>query len=151
MSVLEETKIHEKVIQFTAIRKVNGGEISDFVDLLSLNGNYILGMSSEQISGICHIRWVTESPNDVRALLQAHGISFYEHEVVVVQLLSLDCLGEILRCLRESGICVEYLYGLMINAEYKSGLVLGVNDIEMGMAVLQCNGYKVFNQSDLSR
>ncbi|MDR1435101.1 MAG: hypothetical protein LBI77_01715 [Puniceicoccales bacterium] len=151
MAIEKGTKLREKIIQFTVSREGMDGWVSDLVNLLTLNGNYFLGIMGECGSEMGCIRFITESPNEVRPLLEVQGIHFCEREVIVVRLRSLDNLDGILRCLKNGEIRILYVYGLIINAEDKAGLVLMVDDIEMGIKILVHNGYEIFGQDNLSR
>jgi hypothetical protein len=151
MMVKGEVKPKDRVIQFTVSRETKDGWISDLMNLLIVNGNYVLGFMGEYGAEMSCIRFVTESPDEVRALLEAHAIYFCEREVIVVCLKSLDHLGGILRCLRAGEISVLYAYGLIINASNRAGIILMVDDVAAGIEMLTRSGCEVLEQGDLSR
>ncbi|MDR2807051.1 MAG: hypothetical protein LBB11_02760 [Puniceicoccales bacterium] len=151
MVVQRETKLRNKVIQFTVSREAKDGWMSDLVSILSLNGNYLLGIMGECGSEMSYIRFITESPDEVRALLTVQGVYFCEREVIVVHLRNLENLEGIFRCLKNGEVSVLYAYGLIINAESKAGIVLMVDDVVMGIEILNQSGYEIMGQNDLSR
>jgi hypothetical protein len=105
----------------------------------------------ERGSEVSYIRFVTEAPDDIRALLTVQGITFCEREVIAVALRTLGDLDGILRCLKGGEVSVTYTYSLMIHGDNQSGLVIMVDDIAMGAEVLEKSGYKILRQNDLSR
>ncbi|MDR1906752.1 MAG: hypothetical protein LBQ03_00830 [Puniceicoccales bacterium] len=140
-----------RVIQFTVNRETKDGWMSNLVNLITANGYYILGFMGEYGTEMSCVRFVTESPSEVRDLLEAHAIHFCEREVIVVRLKSLDNLDGILRCLKAGEISVLYAYGLIINAENRAGIILMVDDIAAGTEMLARSGYEILEQGDLSR
>ncbi|MDR2371843.1 MAG: hypothetical protein LBD60_01715 [Puniceicoccales bacterium] len=151
MEVKGGVKPKDRVIQFTVSCETKDSWISNFVNLIVANGHYILGFMGEYGMEISCVRFITESSSEVRALLEAHGIHFCEREVIVVCLRSLDNLDGILRCLRAGEISVLYAYGLMINTQSRTGIILMVDDVVAGTEMLTRSGYEVLGQSDLSR
>jgi hypothetical protein len=151
MAVKGEVKSKDKIVQFTVSRETKDGWMSDLVSLIATNGNYVLGIMGEHGAEMSRVRFVTESPDEVRDLLRAHEIHFCEREVVAIRLKNLDNLDGILRCLKASEISLLYAYGLIINAENRSGIVLAVDDATMCAEVLGRGGYEVLGQDSLSR
>jgi hypothetical protein len=151
MEVKGGVKPKDRVIQFTVSCETKDSWISNLVSLVAVNGHYVLGFMGEYGVEMSCVRFITESPSEVRALLEAHGIHFCEREVIVVSLRSLDNLDGILRCLRAGEISVLYAYGLMINAQNRAGIVLMIDDIVAGTEMLTRSGYEVLGQGDLSR
>jgi hypothetical protein len=151
MAVERGVKPKNRVVQFTVSRETKDGWISNLVNLVTANGHYILGFAGEYGAEMSCVRFVTESPSDVRALLKAHAVHFCEREVIVVRLKSLDDLDGILRCLQTGEISVLYAYGLIINAKNLAGVVLMLDDIAAGCEMLGRSGYEVLEQGDLSR
>ncbi|MDR3317337.1 MAG: hypothetical protein LBS71_00850 [Puniceicoccales bacterium] len=151
MAVKRGVTQRDRVVQFTVSRETKDGWMSDLVNLIAVNGNYILGIMGEYGLEMSCVRFVTDSPEEVRALLNAYKIHFCEREVIVVCLKNLDNLDGILRCLKTSEISVLYAYGLIINAANRASLILMVDDIAMGTEVLGRSGYEVLEQGDLSR
>ncbi|MDR2812471.1 MAG: hypothetical protein LBB05_01605 [Puniceicoccales bacterium] len=151
MAVKGDVKPKDRVIQFTVSRETKDGWMSDPMNLLIANGHYVLGFMGEYGAEMSCIRFITESPDEVRALFEAHAIYFCEREVIVVCLKSLDNLDGILRCLRAGEVSVLYAYGLIINARNRAGIILMVDDIAAGTEMLTRSGYEVLEQDDLSR
>jgi hypothetical protein len=151
MKVKGEMKPKDRVIQFTVSCKTKDGWMSDSVNLLTANGNYVLGFMGEYGAEMSCMRFITESPGEVRTLLEAHAIHFCEREVIVVCLKGLDSLNGILRCLRAGEVSVLYAYGLIIGARGRAGIILMVDDIVAGTEMLTRSGYEVLEQGDLSR
>jgi hypothetical protein len=151
MEVKGGIKPKDRVIQFAVSCETKDSWIGNLVNLVVANGHYVLGFMGEYGIEISCVRFVTESPSEVRALLEAHGIHFCEREVIVVRLRSLDNLDGILRCLRAGEISVLYAYGLMINSKDRTGIVLMVDDVVAGAEMLMRSGYEVLEQGDLIR
>jgi hypothetical protein len=151
MAVKKEVKQKDKVVQFTVSRETKDGWMSDLVNLIAANGHYVLGITGEHGAEMSCVRFITESPAEVRGLLQAHGIHFCEREVIAVRLKNLDNLDGILRCLKVSEIGLLYAYGLIIHAENQSGIVLMVDDVAMATEFLARSGYEIIGQDALSR
>ncbi|MDR0740584.1 MAG: hypothetical protein LBF34_02635 [Puniceicoccales bacterium] len=151
MEVKGGVKPKGRVIQFTVSCETKDNWISNLVNLVAINGHYVLGFMGEYGIEMSCVRFVTESPSEVRALLEAHGVHFCEREVIVVGLKSLDNLDGILRCLRAGEISVLYAYGLMISAQNRTGIILMVDDVVAGTEMLTRSGYEVLEQGDLSR
>jgi hypothetical protein len=151
MEVKGGVKPKDRVIQFTVSCETKDSWISNLVNFVTANGHYILGFMGEYGMEMSCVRFVAESPNEVRALLGAHGIHFCEREVIVVCLKSLDNLDGVLRCLRAGEIGVLYAYGLMINVQNRTGIILMVDDVVAGTEMLMRSGYEVLEQGDLSR
>jgi hypothetical protein len=151
MTVKKTVKSKAKVVQFTVSRETKDGWMCDLVGLIAANGHYVLGIMGEHGAEMSRVRFISESPDEVRDLLRAHEFHFCEREVVVVRLKNLENLDGILRCLKAGEIGLFYAYGLIINAENRSGVVLVVDDVAMGTEVLERGGYEVLGQDLLSR
>ncbi|MDR1590671.1 MAG: hypothetical protein LBR92_01570 [Puniceicoccales bacterium] len=151
MAVEGGVKPKDRAIQFTVSRETKDGWISNLVNFITANGHYILGFSAEYGAEMSCMRFVTESPDEVRALLKTHAIHFCEREVIVARLKGLGDLDGILRCLKAGEISVLYAYGLIINARSLAGIVLMVDDIAAGTEMLVRSRYEVLEQGDLSR
>jgi hypothetical protein len=70
------------------------------VNLNAANGNHVLGVIGEYGAEMSCVRFVTESPDDIRSLLKAHAIHFWEEEVIVIRIRSFDHFDSILYCLK---------------------------------------------------
>ena len=150
---MEQVAIAQRdpVIEFTVILGGEDNWLSQFIHMLSMHGNFVLGLMSQRFLGYSVVRFVTESPQDVRELLRVQGINFSESTVVVVHLRGLDQLDNVSRTLVNNEVLLHHCYGLLSLNNEGYRIVLRVDNDAMAIGVLTKSGFEVLSPSDLCR
>ena len=145
------TAQRDPVVEFTVM--IDGGDrwMVRFVHMLSMHGNFILGFTCQSNPGYSILRFLTESPQDVRELLQVQGITFSECTVVVVRIRSLDQMDALFRCLANNEVTLKYSYSLFSGITEGHGIVLSLDNDTMAIGALTKGGFEVLSPNDFCR
>ena len=141
----------DPVIEFTVTLGSEDNWMSQFIHMLSMHGNFVLGLTCQRFLGYSVVRFVTESPQDVRELLTVQGVKFSESTIVVVRVRGLDQMDSIFRTLVNNEVLLHYCYSLLSLSNEGYNLVLRVDNDAMAIGALTKAGFVVLSPSDLCR
>ena len=141
----------DPIVEFTVILGNEDNWLSQFTRMLSMHGNFVLGMMCQRYLNYSVVHFVTESPQDVRELLNVHGVKFSESTVIVVRARGLDQLDNIFRTLVNNEVLLHYCYSLMSLSSESYNLVMRVDNDAMAIGALTKANFVVLSPSDLCR
>ena len=118
------------------------GRLADVTDLLAQAGINLRAISIADTTDFGILRMVADQPDEAVRLLKEAGFTARETDVIGVEVP--DHPGELARIMalfRDEGVSIEYLYASLEHKEDKAVIVLKVDDIEAGLAMLEKHGF----------
>jgi hypothetical protein len=118
------------------------GRLADVTDLLAKEGINLRAISIADTTDFGILRMVADQPDAAVKLLKAAGFTARETDVIGVEVQ--DHPGELARIMalfRDAGVSIEYLYASLEHKAEKAVIVLKVDDIKAGLAMLEKHGF----------
>jgi len=118
------------------------GRLADITDLLAKAGINLRAISLADTTDFGILRMVADQPDEAIQLLKKAGFIARETDVIGVEVP--DHPGELARIMalfRDAGVSIEYLYASLEHKEDKAVIVLKVDDIRAGLAMLEQHGF----------
>ena len=142
----------EYVRQFSVFLPNRPGALLGIVKLLGDSHIDVLGLSVQDSIDVTVVRIIVTDPDTVETLFIEKGVPFGSCDVLVVQLKeSARDLTNCLMAFRAGETNIHFAYPLLVHPDGRSGLVLHVEDIEIGTVLMSNHGFRVLRQGDLSR
>ena len=118
------------------------GRLADVTALLAKSGINLRAISIADTADFGILRMVADRPDAAVALLKAAGFAARETDVIAVEVPDQPgALARIMALFRDEGVNIEYLYASLEHSADKAVIVLKVDDVAAGLAMLQKNGY----------
>jgi hypothetical protein len=112
----------------------------------------VLGLSLQDSVDVTVARLIVSDPETVETLFIERGIPFSTCDLLVVQLKEgAEALGTCLMAFLQAETNIHFAYPLLIQGRGLPALALHLEDIELGAAVMQTEGFKILRQNDISR
>jgi len=118
------------------------GRLADVTNLLAKAGINLRAISIADTTDFGILRMVADKPDEAVQLLKNAGFTARETDVIGVEVP--DHPGELARIMalfRDEGVSIEYLYASLEHREDKAVIVLKVDDINAGLAMLEKHGF----------
>jgi hypothetical protein len=118
------------------------GRLADVTNLLARAGINLRAISIADTTDFGILRMVADKPDEAVQLLKNAGFTARETDVIGVEVP--DHPGELARIMalfRDEGVSIEYLYASLEHREDKAVIVLKVDDINAGLAMLEKHGF----------
>jgi hypothetical protein len=118
------------------------GRLADVTALLASAGINLRAISIADTTDFGILRMVADQPDAAVKLLKESGFTARETDVIAVEVP--DHPGELARIMalfRDEGVNIEYLYASLEHCADKAVIVLKVDAIEAGLAMLAKNGF----------
>ena len=118
------------------------GRLADITALLAKAGINLRAISIADTTDFGILRMVADQPDEAVKLLKEAGFTARETDVIGVEVP--DHPGELARIMslfRDEGVGIEYLYASLEHKEDKEVIVLKVDDINAGLAMLEKHGF----------
>ena len=118
------------------------GRLADITALLAKAGINLRAISIADTADFGILRMVADQPDAAVDLLKASGFTARETDVIGVEVPDQPgALATIMALFRDEGVNIEYLYASLEHSADKAVIVLKVDDVAAGLAMLQKNGY----------
>ena len=118
------------------------GRLADVTALLAKAGINLRAISIADTTDFGILRMVADQPDAAVKLLKESGFTARETDVIGVEVP--DQAGELARIMslfRDEGVGIEYLYASLEHSADQAVIVLKVDDVKAGVAMLEKNGY----------
>jgi hypothetical protein len=118
------------------------GRLADVTALLAKGGVNLRALSIADTADFGILRMVADQPDEAVQLLKDAGFIARETDVIGVEVQ--DQPGELARIMalfRDEGVNIEYLYASLEHKVDKAVIVLKVDDINAGLAMLEKHGF----------
>jgi hypothetical protein len=128
------------------------GALLEVVKLINERNIIVLALSIQDSAESSICRFIVSDPEQVQSLFDDQDIAFNMSYVVVVELKDgALSLAQVLASLLKAEVNLLFSYPMLTRPKGRALLALHVDDIECSTAVLRGDGFRVLNQSDLSR
>lgn len=152
MSMSEITSIRRSpVIQFSIFSENKVGILSEIIGLLARHNVHVMALSTIDTADSSILRMVVDDPDKAGELFYDTGHPFNQSDVLGVQMETEADLARVLSALLEAEINIHYLYPFIARPNGRCGLVLHLEDRELGVDALSLRGFTVLDQNDISR
>jgi len=118
------------------------GRLADVTALLAKAGINLRAISIADTTDFGILRMVADQPDAAVKLLRESGFTARETDVIGVEVP--DQAGELARIMslfRDEGVGIEYLYASLEHKKDKAVIVIKVDDIKAGLAMLEKHGF----------
>ncbi|MDR2863667.1 MAG: acetolactate synthase [Puniceicoccales bacterium] len=139
------------VRQFSVFIENKAGRLHELVDALIRSNVHIMAFCMIDTTDSAILRLVVDYPDLAEAVLNER---FFAHDtvpVVAVQIPGEHDLGKITSALARAEINIHYLYSFLARPGGCCGIVLRLEDNELGAEVLRRSGLAVLDQNDIAR
>ena len=126
------------------------GRLNDLCTLLSQNDVHIVAMCTIDNTDSAITRLVVDYADEAREILKKYDFSYSEGSVVAVELEDESKIRRVTSALAAAEINIHYAYPMLVRPNGKSGIVLNLEDHDMGMDILSKIGLNVLAVSDIA-
>ena len=117
------------------------GRLADVTALLAKSGINLRAISIADTADFGILRMVADRPDAAVAQLKAAGFAARETDVIAVEVPDQPgALARIMALFRDEGVNIEYLYASLEHSANQAVIVLKVDDVAAGLAMLQKHG-----------
>jgi hypothetical protein len=142
---------HDPVKQFSVFAENRVGRLYDLTSLLKDNNVHIMAITVLDTTDSSIIRVVVDDPSKARELLISNDLPYGECNVLAVEIGDESELKGVLAALLEAEINTHYVYSFIKRPSDRSALAISAEDQETAAQSLSQRGFKVLQQSDISR
>ena len=128
------------------------GRLCAAVDVLAKNDINISALSLADTSDFGILRLLVDQPEKAQSVLTDSGVVVRITNVIAIAMD--DQPGgavEVLHCLSEASINVEYIYACVGRVSGKALMVIRAEDVDIAEQVLHAHGYNDINPADVYR
>jgi len=141
----------DPVKQFSVFAENRVGRLYDLTTLLKDHNVHIMAITILDTTDSSIIRVVVDDPDRARELLVNNDFPYSECSILAVEITDQSELKGILAALLEAEINTHYVYSFIRRPLEQSALAISAEDQETAAQALAKRGYKVLQQSDISR
>jgi hypothetical protein len=142
---------HDPVKQFSVFAENRVGRLYDLTSLLKDNNVHIMAITVLDTTDSSIIRVVVDDPAKARELLISNDLPYGECNVLAIEIGDESELQGVLAALLEAEINTHYVYSFIKRPSDRSALAISAEDQDTAAQALAQRGYKVLQQSDISR
>ena len=118
------------------------GRLADVTALLAKAGINLRAISIADTTDFGILRMVADQPDAAVDLLRKAGFTARETDVIAVEVPDHPgALATIMALFRDQGVNIEYLYASLEHSAEQAVIVLKVDDVAAGLAMLEKNGF----------
>ena len=141
-----------RVQQFSIFLRNKVGALLDVVKMLNENAVDVLALNVQDSADAAIVRIVVSDPDAVQDLFGSHEIPYSASYLVVAELRQgASELGKLLTALLLAEVNIHGCYSLLSRPRGNTALALHVEDDECATAVLRSHGFRLLDQTDISR
>ena len=117
------------------------GRLADVTALLARSGINLRAISIADTADFGILRMVADQPDAAVDVLKAAGFAARETDVIAVEVPDQPgALATIMALFRDEGVNIDYLYASLEHSANQAVIVLKVDDVAGGLAMLQKHG-----------
>jgi len=134
--------------QLTVFIENRAGRLEQVTQVLTDNGINIVSISLADTSDYGLLRLILSNPDKAVAVLKENGFSAMTTDVIAVKLTQhVGKLGELLSILSDTGVNVEYMYGLTCGSE-DAFIVMKTNDQKKALETITRSPFKLLTAEE---
>ena len=142
---------HDPVKQFSVFAENRVGRLYDLTSLLKDNNVHIMAITVLDTTDSSIIRVVVDDPTKARELMVSNDFPYGECNILAVEIADESELRSILAALLEAEINTHYVYSFIKRPADRCAIAISAEDPETAAQALGKRGFKVLQQSDISR
>jgi len=142
---------NDPVKQFSVFAENRVGRLYDLTTLLKDNSVHIMAITVLDTTDSSIIRLVVDDPDKARELMVANDFPHGECNILAVEVGDESELKGVLAALLEAEINTHYVYSFIKRPADRSAIAISAEDPETAAQALGNRGFKVLQQSDISR
>lgn len=142
---------HDPVKQFSVFAENRVGRLYDLTSLLKNNNVHIMAITVLDTTDSSIIRLVVDDPAKARELMVNNDFPYGETSILVVEIGDESEMRSVLAALLEAEINIHYVYSFIKRPLDRSAVAISAEDAETAAQALGQRGFKVLQQSDISR
>lgn len=146
-----QSRNQDSVVQFSLFTQNKVGRLNEIIALFATRDIHILALNAEDTPDCSLIRLIVDYPEPAREALKGKGFVWNEIEVLAVEFDSVAELPCVTAALVQVEINILCLYPFLMRPSGKSGLVLVLEDNDLGADTLRRSGLRVLNRQDIAR
>ena len=124
------------------------GRLERVTEALKERNINIASFSLADTSEYGMLRMIVSNPEEGKKVLKEEGFSAMLTDVIAVKIAQKPgTLHEVLKCLFDAGISVEYMYTLA-TAGKDTSIIIKLSDFEAALRLLESSGYGVFTAAE---
>ena len=139
------------LIQFSVFLENKAGRLNDLCTLLTQNDVHIIALCTVDNTDSAITRLVVDYADEAREVLNNYAFSFSEISVFAVELENESKIRTVTSALAAAEVNIHYTYPLLMRPKGLCGLVLYLEDNDMGIDILSNTGIKVLAVEDIAR
>ncbi len=151
MAAQTRTTPHDPVKQFSVFAENRVGRLHDLTSLLKDNNVHITAITVLDTTDSSIIRVVVDDPDKARELMVSNDFPYGECNIMAVEVSDESELSNVLAALLEAEINIHYVYSFIKRPADRSALAINAEDPDIASQALANRGFKVLQQSDISR
>jgi hypothetical protein len=151
MAAKTTSRPQDPVKQFSVFAENRVGRLYDLTTLLKDNNVHIMALTVLDTTDSSIIRVVVDDPDKARELMVSNDFPYGECNVLAVEIADESELKGVLAALLEAEINTHYVHSFIKRPLERSALVISCEDPDTAAQSLSQRGFKVLQQSDISR
>ena len=137
--------------QLTVFIENRSGRLSEVLGVLKANNVNILSLSLADTTEFGLLRLIVDNAQLGKEKLQENGFSSLLSDVSIIKIPhKAGSLQALLKTIDESGVNIEYMYGLSIESD-EAHVVLKASDTKKVDEILSANGVKTLSCEELAK
>ena len=142
---------YQPVIQFSLFSEDRIGSLLDIINLLGAHEVHVMALVTQENIESTVSRIIVDDPDKARELFILNGYLFTENEMLVVEISTEADLKPVLAALLEAEVKIHTVYSFIFRPRNHSAVAFNVEEREIAADSLQKRGFKVLQQSEISR
>jgi len=139
------------VKQFSVFAENRVGRLYDLTSLLRKNNVHIMAITVLDTTDSSIIRVIVDDPDKARELMVNNDFPYGESSILAVEVGDESELSGVLAAILEAEINIHYVYSFIRRPSDRSALAINTEDPDIAAQALANRGFKVLQQSDISR
>ena len=127
------------------------GRLFDLATLLKKSNVHVMAITVFDTTDSSIIRLIVDDPDRARKLMAANEFPYSECSILAVEISEESELSPVLAALFEAEINIHYVYSFIKRPGERSALAINTEDLDIAAQALANRGFKVLQQSDISR
>jgi hypothetical protein len=151
MTAQTSTTPKDPVKQFSVFAENRVGRLYDLTSVLKSNNVHVIAITVLDTTDSSIIRFVVDDPDKARELMVSNDFPYGECNVLAVEIGDESEMSAILAALLEAEINIHYIYSFIKRPGDRSALAINAEDPETAAQALANRGFRILQQSDISR
>jgi hypothetical protein len=151
MAAQTRSRPQDPVKQFSVFAENRVGRLYDLTTLLKDSNVHIMAITVLDTTDSSIIRVVVDDPDKARELLVNNDFPYSECSILAIEIADESELKGVLAALLEAEINTHYVYSFIRRPLEQSALAISAEDQETAAQALSKRGFRVLQQSDISR